>query len=91
MTWEKLQKPYTGLHWWYHKLTGTKWTFPYSDQKDWNIYWKQLKTDSSIKVTCRPLNIISILKFILSDIKSKQYKFIKPKIKAIYEQLCTSK
>ena len=43
MTWDKLQKPYTGLHWWYRLLTGRKYTYPVIEQDGYKIYWKYLK------------------------------------------------
>jgi hypothetical protein len=93
MTWDKLQKPF-GLHWWYRLLTGRKWTYPIIKQDGWNIYWKYLK-EPIIKdgqridliIPCRLLNILSIMKFILDDIKRFNFRYIIPKLLAIKKQI----
>jgi hypothetical protein len=45
MRWEQLKKPYKGLHWWYRILTGTKYTFPYMNQRGYKVYWKTIPNE----------------------------------------------
>lgn len=78
MTWDKLQKPYTGLHWWYRLLTGRKYTYPVIEQDGYKIYWKYLKEPIikdgkriDVKVECKLLNALSQINFKILDIRSK--------------------
>ena len=57
--WDKLQKPFTGLHWWYRILTGTHYTFPFIKQDGVHIYWKG--KSGNIK-KCRILNVIESIR-----------------------------
>jgi len=69
MSWDSLQKPLTGSHWWYRLLTGRKYTYPFMDQVGLHIYWKRnLKTKEV--VPCRFLNLKVYAHFRWEDIKS---------------------
>lgn len=77
MTWEKLQKPYIGLHWWYRLITGREYTYPVIEQDGYKIYWKYLKEPQiidgkrvDIKVECKLLNLLSFIQFRVKDIKN---------------------
>lgn len=71
MSWDKLQKPYTGLHWWYRLLTGRKYNYPVSNQHGQYIYWKRIPNGEY-----RPahgLNILWLLKFSITHQAWWQY------------------
>lgn len=71
-TWEHLQKPYKGKHWWYRLLTGRKDTFPVMRQVGYQIYWKQnIKTKEY--VPCKLLNFLSWFSNRYRDFKNLIY------------------
>jgi hypothetical protein len=57
--WHKLQKPYTGSHWWYRVLTGRKWSYPFMKTPDARYcYWKHKKVNGAdVEVECKILNL----------------------------------
>ena len=84
MNWKTLQKPITGMHWWYRLLTGRKWTYPYCGSSNGrHYYWKMLKEcrfENGISINekreCKLLNSINIIKMCINRIKSKVHNLI---------------
>jgi hypothetical protein len=77
MTWDELQKPFIGGHWWYWILTGRKYSFPFMKQDGYKVYWKvdaRLPKYQQKPIECKLLNWIFYLECKVNKLRRKLYE-----------------
>ena len=68
--WDRLRSPFTGTHWWYRILTGTRWTFPFMKQDGDNVYFKALISDNLNVRPAKLLNVHFLIRIFLSYLRT---------------------
>lgn len=73
MTWEQLQKPFKGLHWYYRIITGTKYSYPFIKQEGYYIYKKVLMKSSKCNQKDEHCHLLNLYQLLVDYIKYKKF------------------